>query len=239
MTVPVANWPSHPPLQGPPPPFGPAYLPPTPSHAAPSSAPSRPPFPVGSLVGSIQPNPTRPNTPPHNHQYGYRRPYQISHRPIFGGSTTNWEPEHTPNPQNRPLDTRQSHCHRSPTTPQNTHTRNTRPSTYSPTSVGSKSCTQWFRVSHMILREQISTGLSTGWAISHTKWAVFLDKKAGRNGLGQNSWRLACWRPTGDKRLGRWCGRGCHPDRQEDFPPPRGRSPGVPEAEGAPGISTG
>jgi hypothetical protein len=38
---------------------------------------------------------------------------------------------------------------------------------------------------------------------------------------------------------GRLTGRGCHPDRQEDFPPPRGRSPGVPEAEGAPGISTG
>ena len=113
------------------------------------------------------------------------------------------------------------------------------PHIYSPTSVGSKSCTQWFRVSQMILREQISMGLSARWAISHTKWAVFLDKKAGRNGLGQNSWRLACWRPTGDKRLGRWCGRGCHPDRQEDFPPPRGLSPGVPEAQGAPGISTG
>src|SRR5260370_39233414 len=60
-----------------------------------------------------------------------------------------------------------------------------RPHIYSPTSVGSKSCTQWFRVSQMILREQISMGLSAGWAISHTKWAVFLDKKAGRNGLGK------------------------------------------------------
>jgi hypothetical protein len=86
----------------------------------------------------IQPGPTRPPTTnaPYNHQYWYRRPYQISHGPIFGGLTTNWAPEHTPNPQNRPLDTRQSHCHRSPTAPQNAHTWNTCPSTYSPTSVG-------------------------------------------------------------------------------------------------------
>jgi hypothetical protein len=60
-----------------------------------------------------------------------------------------------------------------------------RPHMYSPTSVGSKSCRQWFRVSQMILREQISMGLSAGWAISHTKWAVFLDKKAGGNGLSK------------------------------------------------------
>src|SRR5260370_28106835 len=60
-----------------------------------------------------------------------------------------------------------------------------RPHIYSPTSVGSKSCTQWFRVSQMILREEISMGLSARWAISHTRWAVFLDKKAGRNGLSK------------------------------------------------------
>jgi hypothetical protein len=60
-----------------------------------------------------------------------------------------------------------------------------RPHIYSPRSVGSKSCAQWFRVSQMILREQISMGLSARWAISHTKWAVLLDKKAGRNGLSK------------------------------------------------------
>jgi hypothetical protein len=65
MTVPVANWPSHPPLQGPPP-FGPAPLPtyhPHPPTLPPLVPPPGPPSPwarwwVRSSL--IQPGPTRP-----------------------------------------------------------------------------------------------------------------------------------------------------------------------------------
>ena len=59
-----------------------------------------------------------------------------------------------------------------------------RPHIYSPRSLGSQCCRQWFRLSQMILGERFTMGLSGRWAKTHTKWANFLGPKSIGKGLG-------------------------------------------------------
>jgi hypothetical protein len=59
-----------------------------------------------------------------------------------------------------------------------------RPHIYSPRSLGSQCCRQWFRLSQMIPGERFTMGLSGRWAKTHTKWANFLGPKSIGKGLG-------------------------------------------------------
>jgi len=58
-----------------------------------------------------------------------------------------------------------------------------RPHIYSPRSLGSQCCRQWFRLSQMIPGERFTMGLSGRWAKTHTKWANFLGPKSIGKGL--------------------------------------------------------